>query len=278
MLDCLLAQSYQNLEINIVDNCSTDERVRVIGEKYSQDHSNIKYFRNPKNFGVLENASIALGYAKGEYFCWVSDDDWRSEEFIEKCMGKFLLEPDLGAVFCEYKEVDQDGNFDLRYSKNHLQGYKIFTSPISLVRRLAFYWANGNKGKGNLFYGIFKTEFLRSFNLKDISGQYSYLNMDCLLIYSILERKKIGYVDETLCALTCGNHKFYESKNSKYTSRLKIIRSYLKELKDDKVSYLNNSKESHEKILILMLYPLKLLLFFSSLANEVLYKYFSTSK
>lgn len=265
MLECLLTQTYENIEINIVDNCSTDERVHQIAEKFAQEHANVRYFRNPKNLGVLENATMALKYARGEYFCWVSDDDWRSEDFIKICLSKFLLEPDLGAVFCEYKEVDENGNLDLRYPKNHLKGYKLFSGPKSLIRRLAFYWANGNKGKGNIFYGLFKTDFLRSFNLQEISGQYSYLNMDCLLIYSILQTKKIGFVGETLCALTCGNHKFYEPVSSKNISRLRIIQSYFSELNSDKASYLKNSPKFYEKALIHILYPFKLASFFTSL-------------
>ena len=53
-LDSLIAQDYQNLEIIIVDDCSTDSTYAIL-EEYASAHKSIALYSNPKNLGFKRN-------------------------------------------------------------------------------------------------------------------------------------------------------------------------------------------------------------------------------
>lgn len=72
-LDSILGQTYHNLEIIIVDDCSTDDTVSTI-TKYAEKDSRIKFFKNEINLGFNKNFEKAIGLTNGEYIS-ISDQD-----------------------------------------------------------------------------------------------------------------------------------------------------------------------------------------------------------
>lgn len=72
-MDSILAQSYKNLEIIIVDDCSTDKTVDIINA-YAEKDDRIKLFRNEVNLGFNKNFEKALSLTSGEYIS-ISDQD-----------------------------------------------------------------------------------------------------------------------------------------------------------------------------------------------------------
>src|SRR5262249_32325356 len=81
-VDSLLGQTYQNIELIISDNCSSDGTQRVCQEYAAKDRR-VRYHRQKENIGLLAIASFVLREARGEYFMWPSDDDWWDPRFIE---------------------------------------------------------------------------------------------------------------------------------------------------------------------------------------------------
>lgn len=70
-----LIQNYQNLEIIIADNASSDNTSGIVAKYLSR--GNIKYIRHDRNIGSLANHNSALrDYASGEWVIFVSDDDY----------------------------------------------------------------------------------------------------------------------------------------------------------------------------------------------------------
>lgn len=65
------AQEYKDLEIILVDDCSSESMEEVAGK-----FANVRYFRNQKNLGVTESRKIALQNSNGEYICVLDDDDY----------------------------------------------------------------------------------------------------------------------------------------------------------------------------------------------------------
>jgi len=73
-LNSLLNQTYPNIEIIIIDDCSTDRSVEII-DPYQQQHQQIRLIKNPVNMGVAVTRNIGLITAKGKYVTTLDSDD-----------------------------------------------------------------------------------------------------------------------------------------------------------------------------------------------------------
>jgi glycosyltransferase involved in cell wall biosynthesis len=87
-LDSLLAQTYQNIEIIISDNASTDRTAEICKEYEQKDHR-IRYYRNDINIGVVKNFRRVFQLSSGEYFMWNGADDIRPPSAVEDCLSGF---------------------------------------------------------------------------------------------------------------------------------------------------------------------------------------------
>jgi glycosyltransferase involved in cell wall biosynthesis len=92
-LDSLRAQSYQQFEIVISDNASTDGTAEICRE-YAALDSRVKYFRNEHNIGAIRNFRRVLDLSTGKYFTWASADDERPARAIEECVDALEREPE----------------------------------------------------------------------------------------------------------------------------------------------------------------------------------------
>ena len=85
-IDSVLQQTYRNLELIIVNDCSPHD-IQSVVSRY--DDARIKYFVNETNVGVKDpacNWNECLKKAGGEYFCLICDDDVYEPEFIEEML------------------------------------------------------------------------------------------------------------------------------------------------------------------------------------------------
>ena len=73
-LDTVLSQSYENIEIIIVDDCSIDKTISIV-EEYIQKDSRIKLDKNQSNLGLVANWNKCLELANGEWIKFVFQDD-----------------------------------------------------------------------------------------------------------------------------------------------------------------------------------------------------------
>lgn len=256
ILDILINQTYKNLEIIISDNASTKPDVFKIVHEYMARDPRISFFVRDKNYGVLENANYVLKKARGEYFAWISDDDWRSEDFIEVLVNELEDNPDAKFAFCNYREVDSEGGSIDFYPDSHLELFASFCTKNRLIRSARFYFQDASKGKANFFYSVFRREFVQSLRLDELSQNYSKLNMDCMISFVSMQESYPIINPKTMCKLTCGNIKYYD------IDRLKIKnKSVLKKLgelfithNNEKQQYLENSKSVTLKIIIKFLF------------------------
>src|ERR1700761_5678732 len=73
-LDSILAQSYPNIEIIAVDDCSTDATWEVL-QDYAQKDKRVRACRNEHNLGHTLNFQKAIALATGEYIALCDQDD-----------------------------------------------------------------------------------------------------------------------------------------------------------------------------------------------------------
>jgi glycosyltransferase involved in cell wall biosynthesis len=96
--DCVhlaLSQTYQQFEVLVSDNASTDETERVLKE-FSDEK--LRVLRQETNIGLLPNWNACLEAARGDYVIFVSDDDKIAPWLLERCIGLVKNEPQVPIV------------------------------------------------------------------------------------------------------------------------------------------------------------------------------------
>lgn len=93
----VLDQSYQNIEIIIVDDGSTDDSYNICNNLQKESPNKIKLFKK-ENGGLSSARNFGLLHAQGEYISFVDSDDIISQDFIEKLV--LLLEETGSSVSC----------------------------------------------------------------------------------------------------------------------------------------------------------------------------------
>ena len=106
-IESVLNQTYQNWELIIVDDCSTDETEEVI-QKYLSD-SRIRYLKNEKNSGPALSRNYALREAKGKWIAFLDSDDLWCETKLEYQIG-FMKSHNYHFSYTNYEEIDMASN------------------------------------------------------------------------------------------------------------------------------------------------------------------------
>lgn len=108
-LDSVIAQTYQNWEAILVDDCSTDNTAEII-KKYAFKDSRIKYHKLKENSGAAVSRNTAVELANGKYLAFLDSDDLWFSKKLEKQIA-FMKEK--GNVFSctSYTKIDEQGNY-----------------------------------------------------------------------------------------------------------------------------------------------------------------------
>ncbi len=114
----LLSQTYQNLEIVILDNCSNDGTTELIKERHQNKLTHVVH---SSNLGPQNNFDLSISYASGEYTCIYHADDVYSPDIIEKQVNYLDLNQDVAAVFCLAKYINEQGRVMGRQKLNFLK-------------------------------------------------------------------------------------------------------------------------------------------------------------
>jgi len=105
----VLDQTFQDLELIISDNASTDGTGDICREAASRD-PRIHYFRSDLNRGLAWNHNRTFELARESYVMWINHDDLLAKDYVSCCFE--VLEQDPGAVLCftNSNDIDEKGN------------------------------------------------------------------------------------------------------------------------------------------------------------------------
>lgn len=92
-LDSALAQTWQNCEIVICDDCETDEIETIAASRAGQ--MGIRYYKNPERLRARKNFEKCLSLATGEYVKFLNDDDLLEPDCVATMLEAFRQIPDL---------------------------------------------------------------------------------------------------------------------------------------------------------------------------------------
>lgn len=116
-IDSILAQTFDDYEVIIIDDGSSDSTA-VFCDEYSRQSEKISVYHQT-NGGVSSARNTGIKKANGEYICFIDGDDYISQGYLEK-MYLAAIENDADVVICNYSKVRSDGQI-LRenvYAKN----------------------------------------------------------------------------------------------------------------------------------------------------------------
>jgi glycosyltransferase involved in cell wall biosynthesis len=85
-IEALLGQSYEDFELIISDNASTDGTADVC-QRYAAQDPRIRYYRQPHNIGCAPNHNFVIRQARGELFKTASHDDLYGRELLSRCVA-----------------------------------------------------------------------------------------------------------------------------------------------------------------------------------------------
>lgn len=155
-IESILNSTYENWELIIVDDCSTDGSVNI-GRQYEAKDSRIKVYINEKNLGDYPNRNKAASYAKGKYLKYVDSDDLIYPYGLEEMVFYMEQFPDAGYGLCLHlQDKDRPYPFQLSpleaYRYHYFEDKSIFhRSPLSsIIKRASFVAVNGFCGRQHL--------------------------------------------------------------------------------------------------------------------------------
>jgi len=133
-IDSVLASTYPNFEIVIIDDGSTDQSP-VIAETYSAKDQRIRFYRQP-NRGVSAARNLGLEEARGEFVLPVDADDKISKYYLEAAAKVLIQQPQVKIVTCEYECFgEKQGKGKYRPYHRKLLARKNVINNCSMFRR-----------------------------------------------------------------------------------------------------------------------------------------------
>lgn len=193
-INSILAQTFQDFELIISDNASSDETENIC-RKFANKDVRINYIRQIKNMGPYGNFNFLLDKARGKYFMLSGADDWRSPEFLELNVSALDLNQKFVASTSpnchEGEENDPNKIIDF-----NLKG----TSKERFIKFLQNAW-----NSHGIFYSLVRTEVIKKYK------HVSYAGADWSFNFFLLSKGEINRTKDGLIVFG----RFGLSKNSK---------------------------------------------------------------
>jgi len=150
-VDSFINQTYKNIEILLIDDCSTDGSKEIIKEYEGKYKNIIAIYHSVNSGGASKGIQEIINNAKGKYFQWIAYDDFPETDAIYKFVDYLEKNPSKDYVYSNFNIVNQDNikvnqwNYKV-YSQNEVVEH-IFKSasgmiPMNCLYRLSFFRDN----------------------------------------------------------------------------------------------------------------------------------------
>lgn len=142
-------QTYRNIEIIIVDDCSTDNTYKIVEDLAKKD-KRIKLFKNSKNSKIVKTLNFALNQASGDFISRMDGDDISSPQRLEKQLNFLLKNEQFHLVGSHIITINESGNEigkqKMPINESTIQKTLQYVSPVShiwLARKDVYNVLNG---------------------------------------------------------------------------------------------------------------------------------------
>ena len=186
----VLAQTYQDLEIMILDDGSTDDFKTVV-QQFTDPR--IKLMAFPENMGVQEALNQMAFRAAGDFFLVLAADDTIEPTLIERCMGEFARDPWLEFVATQTDFMTADKTRIVAPPNALVEKLMAIPKPVNRTRED---WLASLYG-GNQYFGV---GMYRTKAVSEVGGwekQYKVIS-DYQMYLKLLTRENIAIIEEPL--------------------------------------------------------------------------------
>lgn len=143
-IESVTKQSFNSVEIIVVDDCSTDSSIKEIESALSLVPSNIptRFIKNPKNIGVSASRNLGILATNTPFIAFLDSDDWYFPDKITLSIAKLAEFPGIGLAYSDYDMLDtrtgiQRREFKAPFSSKQLLNY-CMVSTNSVMKREVF--------------------------------------------------------------------------------------------------------------------------------------------
>jgi glycosyltransferase involved in cell wall biosynthesis len=131
-IESILSQTFEDIELVISDNASTDGTAQICQQFASRD-TRVRYYRSDQNRGAAWNHNRVFELSRGEYFKWHTDDDLCHPTFVEKCVKVLDREPGVVLCYSQFVRITPEG----KRIEGTTFGWKpLDSSPVSGIREV----------------------------------------------------------------------------------------------------------------------------------------------
>jgi len=129
-IESVLAQSYQDWEMIIVDDCSKDQGVKIV-KNYQNKDKRIKLIELDNNVGAAKARNKAINAAQGRFISFLDSDDIWHQDKLKKQI-KFMLKNNYSFTFTSFEKINESGKtFDMiKVPKRVSYRRVLFINPI----------------------------------------------------------------------------------------------------------------------------------------------------
>lgn len=178
-VDSVLAQTFTDFELIIVNDCSTDSTLLII-EEYAREDSRVRVVNNAFNKKLPLSLNTGFEVARGEFFTWTSDDNFYAPEALEVMLNVLREDKETDLVYVDYTLIDENDTItgtrqfgDINQSFHHWLG----CGACFLYKKEVHWKNNGYKPEAFLIEDY--EFFVRAFTL----GRFRYLPRTDLYYY-----------------------------------------------------------------------------------------------
>ena len=188
-IDSILNQTYENLEVILIDDGSSDGSLKIC-ESWAEKDKRIKIIKQ-KNHGVSAARNLGIENATGDYVAFVDNDDWLRPEMYETMLGLIEKEKADLAV-CKFINVDEKYN-RIKIKEANLSA-EHFKNPIY------FFLNNNSKNNHKKIVGCCNRLLIKKDLLKDVAFDTSLkFGENILFVLNLITKaKKITVSNEYL--------------------------------------------------------------------------------
>lgn len=217
-IDSLIAQTFKNIEIILVEDCSTDKSKQICKD-YESKYENIKLIYHSKNMGLAQARNTGISVATGKYIAFVDSDDWVKPNMYELLYRKIENE-NLDIVVCGYEEAYDDE----KYVTFKFSQYKNIENNIDIMKSFL-----GGKINAVAWNKLYKLSLFKNNNILYPEGKYYEDQYPTFLL--LYNSTRVGFINEPLyyykkrSSSITGNK--FSNKNLDIIDQTNQIRKYL---------------------------------------------------